>query len=68
MREKLDGYEFEVRKHYANKPMWDYLVYWDGVAMIESLDWFMTENEARFACIGEITLLKNGGSYHVKEN
>jgi hypothetical protein len=68
-REKYSCYEFEIKKAIVMKESaflgfvyeiygTGCLPYYDGV--IESEEWFDTEQEARFAAIGHIDLLENG--------
>lgn len=68
--EKYSCYEFEIKKVIVIKePVtlgYIYEIhgtgckpYYDGV--IESDEWFEHEQEARFAAIGHIDLLENGG-------
>lgn len=63
MKEKYSYHEFVIE--YDVDFGWYYLIYttgckpyYDGV--IESEDFFDSEQEARFAAIGHITLLENG--------
>jgi hypothetical protein len=61
-REKYSYYEFRVKKCKAG---FDYEIYGTGChpyddGIIEADEWFDTEEEARFAAIGHITLLENG--------
>lgn len=64
IKEKYSNYELEVA---SNKEPQGYIYkiygtpcqpYYDGI--IESEEWFDTEQEARFAAIGHIDLLENG--------
>ena len=61
-REKYSYYEFEIKSKNIGYVYEIYgtgcLPYDDGV--IESDEWFDTEQEARFAAIGHIDLLENG--------
>ncbi len=73
-REKYSCYEFEVFKSSGefpdNSPGWTgwvYKIYGEGChpyddGVIESSEWFESEQEARFAAIGHISLLENGES------
>ena len=68
MREKYSNYEFEIKlmpedEQYRNK--WYYLIYTEGCkpyddGIIESSEWFDTQQEARYAAIGHISLPENG--------
>ena len=65
MIEKYSCYEFKIKKC---NPGFVYEIYSDGCppydnGLIESYDWFDTEQEARFAAIGHIDQLENGGIY-----
>lgn len=60
--EKYSLYEFEIKK---GEEGWIYFIYTEGCrpyydGTIESDEWFDTEQEARYAAIGHITLLENG--------
>lgn len=59
-REKYSLYEFEIRKVEVSewKDRYEYKIF--GEEIIESDEWYDTEQEARFAAIGHITLLENG--------
>lgn len=58
--EKDGAYEYEIIPH---EGMWVYDIY-DPFnrkeILVESSDWFETQQEARFAAIGHISLLENG--------
>lgn len=70
--EKYSCYEFEVKKVAASKEYpaqgdfaYIYLIYGEGCkpyddGIIESIEWFDTEQEARFAARGHIDLFENG--------
>lgn len=63
MREKYSHYEFEIE--YDIKFGWVYIIYGQGCppyddGVIESDDFYDTEQEARFAAIGHISNLENG--------
>lgn len=68
MKEKHSCHDFEVQVmpgHEELRNKWCYLIfteacqpYDDGI--IDSEEWFDTEQEARFAAIGHIDLLENG--------
>jgi hypothetical protein len=68
MKEKYSLYEYElqIKKIELNaEPVWVYKIFCDRNYLnqcedIESDEWFETEQEARFACIGHIGLLENG--------
>jgi diadenosine tetraphosphatase ApaH/serine/threonine PP2A family protein phosphatase len=65
MIEQFSCYKFEIE--YDIKFGWFYIIHGSGCppyddGKIESDDFFDTEQEARFAVIGHITLLENGGS------
>lgn len=65
-REKYSCYEFSINKCSGHDFCgWEYkiygtgyLPYYDGV--IESAEYFDSENEARFAAVGHIDLSENG--------
>lgn len=62
MKERFSCYEFEI-KYNNNKYTYKLytkgcMPYYDGV--IESDEWYETEQEARFAAIGHISLKENG--------
>ncbi len=66
-REKYSFYEFEIKKIEVGewKDRYDYIIYGEGHfpyddGVIESDEWFDTEQEARFAAVGHIDLLENG--------
>ena len=69
MREKYSYYEFEIFSYEkGGKDYHDqgyvYKIFTEGChpyddGIIDSEDWFDTEQEARFAAIGHITLLEN---------
>ena len=66
--EKYSNYEFEIKKVEVNEwnDRYDYIIYGIGCwpyddGKIESEEWYDTEQEARFAAIGHISLLENGG-------
>ena len=71
MREKYSCYEFEIKSGYKttdpndNEEIYFYFIYGTGCSpyddgVIESSEWFESEQEARFAAIGHINLLENG--------
>lgn len=74
MRETYSHYEFEVFSEEQrtalgfdpNAPIkWVYKIFGSGCypyddGVIDSDEWFETENEARFAAIGHIGLLEDG--------
>ena len=55
--ETHDGYEFEVFQTPGKIGEWNYYIF--DKPELEFLDRFETEQEARFAAIGHITLLQN---------
>jgi len=62
MKEKYSLYEYEL---FDKDGKWDYKIYCDRDYLnecrdIESDEWFESEEECRFACIGHIGLLENG--------
>ncbi len=59
--EKHGDYDFELHKEEQG---WVYDIYHRGYmdAWVESEDYFETEQEARYAAIGHITLLEKGVS------
>ncbi len=66
-REKYGLYEFEIKCQWVDElsDKFVYTIYTEGCkpyddGIIESNEWFETEQEARFAAIGHITLLENG--------
>ena len=66
MIEKYSCYEFEIFSGYVGDEwLYYYEIYGSGCTpyddgIIESNDYFETEQEARFAAIGHINLLENG--------
>jgi len=63
MIEKYSCYEFEVFQDFNE--LFSYKILSEGCkpyddGIIESEEWFETEQEARFAAIGHIDLLENG--------
>ena len=63
MKERYSCYEFAIKSQSKNQ--WFYEIYSEGCypyddGLIESDEWFDTEQEARFAAIGHIDLLENG--------
>jgi hypothetical protein len=68
MKEKYSLYEYEIYKQEVpliNHFVWVYKIFCDRDYLnqcrdIESDEWFESEEEARFACIGHIGLLENG--------
>lgn len=63
MIEKYSCYEFEVIQDFNET--WIYKIYSSGCppyddGVIDSDEWYDTEQEARFAAIGHIDLLENG--------
>lgn len=60
--EKYSCYEFEIKSRDADtdNAQYDYIIHSEDEC-IESSEYFDTEQEARFACIGHINLLENGG-------
>lgn len=62
MIERYSYYDFQIKPHDNNT--WVYEIhtdgcppYWNGI--VDSDEWFETEQEARFAAIGHITKLEN---------
>jgi len=69
MRETYSCYDFEISGHIEKdmpgKNLYVYKIFGTGCppyddGVIDSDEWFETENEARFAAIGRIGLLENG--------
>lgn len=70
MKEKYSCYEYEINSGYKTTAPDEEIIYFyrifgegcppydDGI--IESSEWFESEQEARFAAIGHISLLENG--------
>jgi hypothetical protein len=69
--EKFSCYEYQVRKYNGKiystvSKGWDYVIYdpdykpSDDTIIRESSEWFDSEQQARFAAIGHISLLENG--------
>jgi hypothetical protein len=69
--EKYSCYEFQVRKYDGKicsqvSNGWDYVIYdpdykpCELSIIRESQEWFDSEQQARYAAIGHITLLENG--------
>ncbi len=70
-REKYSYYEFEIFEHpdddYPADKYYSYKIYTEGCmtyydGVIESSNGFDTEQEARFAAVGHISLIENGES------
>jgi hypothetical protein len=62
--EKYSCYEFEIKE---SRHRFCYFIYSEGCkpyfdGTIESDEWFESEQKARYAAIGHITLLENGES------
>lgn len=62
MKERYSCYEFRIKQCNTG---FDYEIYGTGCipyddGVIKSLEWYDTEQEARFAAIGHISLLENG--------
>ena len=67
--EKFSCYEFEIFEHqdddYPADKWYSYKIYTEGCppyydGVLEDTNGYETEQEARFAAIGHITLLENG--------
>ena len=63
MIEKYSCYKFEIIQDFNET--WIYKIYGEGCppyddGIIDSEEWYDTEQEARFAAIGHITKLENG--------
>jgi hypothetical protein len=66
--EKHGYHEYELyakNKDTVNEE-WSYVIYTEGCkpyydGHIDSEEWYETEQEARFAAVGHISLLENGG-------
>ena len=78
MKERYSCYEFRIKENYIMEetfeltisvpPRYVYEIYTEGCkpyddGIIESEELFETEQEARFAAIGHIDQLENGGIY-----
>ncbi len=68
MKERYSCYDFEIKKtDNVDEQQYIFLVYTSGCppyddGIIESDEWYETEQEARFAAIGYIDFLENGGN------
>ena len=61
----LDKYPVHMNEIISNKEQNHYIIYTEGCypyddGKIKSDEWYDTQQEARFAAIGHITLLENG--------